>query len=149
GCFIKKVVEPARKREIVDYVMSLELLSERRSCQLIGISRRTYRYESVKDDQSLIEALNRFAEQYPGYGFWKLYYTLRRSGCLWNHRGVYSVFCTLKLNIRRRIRKRLPERVQLPLTLPTLPDISWSMDFMSGILYSGRRFRILNIVYDF
>jgi putative transposase len=143
------VVEPALKREIVAYVLSLELLSERRSCRLIGISRRTYRYQSVKDDQAVIEALSSESERHPGYGFWKLYHTLRRKGHIWNHKRVYRVYCTLRLNIRRRVRKRLPRRVQQPLALPALPDISWSMDFMSDSLYSGPRFRILNIVDDF
>lgn len=143
------MVEPALKREIVEYVLSLELLSERRSCKLIGISRRTYRYKTVKDDSVLVEALSKAADLHPGYGFWKLYHTLRRSGCLSNHKRVYRVYCTLKLNIRRRVRKRLPKRIQLPLAQPTLPDVSWSMDFMSDSLYSGRRFRILNIVDDF
>lgn len=137
------------KREIVAYVLSLQVLSERRSCQLIGISRRTYRYESIKDDLVVIEALSKAAELHPGYGFWKLYHTLRREGCLWNHKRVYRIYCKLKLNIRRRIRKRLPKRVREPLAVPSMPDISWSMDFMSDSLYSGRRFRVLNILDDF
>lgn len=137
------------KREVVEYVLSLELLSERRSCKLIGISRRTYRYESVKNDLEVIEALSRESELHPGYGFWKLYHCLRRKGCLWNHKRVYRVYCALKLNIRRRVRKRLPKRIRQPLALPSLPDMSWSMDFMSDSLYSGRRFRVLNIVDDF
>lgn len=143
------MVEPALKREIVDYVLSLQLLSERRSCKLIGISRRTYRYHSVKDDRIVIEALTKAVELHPGYGFWKLYHTLRRNGCLWNHKRIHRVYCGLKLNIRRRVRKRLPKRVREPLEVPLKPDHSWSMDFMSDSLYSGRRFRLLNIIDDF
>jgi putative transposase len=53
------------------------------------------------------------------------------------------------MNIRRRVRKRLPKRVKEPLTIPGQSDQVWSMDFMNDSLYDGRRFRILNIIDDY
>lgn len=55
----------------------------------------------------------------------------------------------MKLNIRRRAKKRLPERVKQPLTVPTAPNQVWSIDFMSDSLTDGRRFRVLNITNDY
>lgn len=143
------MVTPALKREVADYVISVHRVSEHRSCGLAGISRRTYRYESIKDDDPLIEALNALAGRYPGNGFWKLYDRLRRMGHRWNHKRVYRVYCALKLNIRRKVRKRLPRRVARALEVPKTADVCWSMDFMSDSLYTGRKFRLLNIVDDF
>jgi putative transposase len=55
----------------------------------------------------------------------------------------------MKLNIRRRARKRLPERVKQALSVPTAPNQVWSIDFMSDSLVDGRKIRLLNIIDDY
>ena len=54
----------------------------------------------------------------------------------------------MRLNIRRRAKKRLPERVKKPLFVPETVNEVWSMDFMSDALWNGRKFRLLNIADD-
>jgi len=55
----------------------------------------------------------------------------------------------MKLNIRRRAKKRLPDRVKQPLTIPEAPNQVWSIDFMSDTLVDGIRFRLFNVLDDF
>jgi putative transposase len=55
----------------------------------------------------------------------------------------------MKLNIRRRSKKRLPSRIKQPLTVPTGPNMVWSIDFMSDSLMDSRKFRLLNVIDDF
>ena len=50
------------------------------------------------------------------------------------------------LNQKRRTKKRLPDREPQPLEVPAEMNHTWSFDFMSDALYSGRRFRCLNII---
>jgi putative transposase len=100
-------------------------------------------------DRPVIEALQAMAEAKPGLGFWKLHRRLRKRGYEWNHKRVHRVYCELKLNLRRRPKKRLPKRDPQPLAVPLTPNQAWSADFMSDALYGGTRFRTFNVLDDF
>lgn len=127
-------------------------LSIRRACASVGLSRSAW-YRPAVDwvtrDESITEALGALAEKKPGLGFWKLFRRLRRKGHKWNHKRVYRVYCLLKLNLRRRTKKRVPQRNPLPLVVPDRPNLIWSADFVSDALYHGPRFRTFNVIDDF
>lgn len=59
------------------------------------------------------------------------------------------MYCQMRLNIRRRARKRIPIRVKQTLYRPEGANRVWSLDFMSDSLWDGRKFRLLNIIDDF
>ena len=52
----------------------------------------------------------------------------------------------MKLNQKRRAKRRLPDRPRVPLAVPSEPNHTWSFDFMSDMLYSGHRYRVMNII---
>ena len=127
-----------------------EKLSVRRACKLVSLSRSVMTYCKVRrDDSSLIEALHQLVEKHPTIGFWKCYYRLRRKGVLCNHKRLYRVYTLLRLNVRRKARRRVPQRIKEPLLLPETINKAWSMDFMCDSLVDGRRFRLLNIIDDY
>jgi putative transposase len=127
-----------------------EKLSVRRACKLLSLPRSVMMYQKVpKDDSSLIEALHQLVEKHPTIGFWKCYYRLRRNGYGCNHKKLYRVYTLLRLNVRRRAKRRLPQRIKEPLELPAAINQGWSMDFMCDSLVDGRRFRLLNIIDDY
>jgi len=107
-----------------------------------------YYYKSQKDDTEVIEALQDLAFKHPTYGFRKLFAYIRRSGKQWNHKRFYRVYKLLKLNRRRKGKRRLPSRVKQPLVKQELINQSWSMDFMSDSMVGGRRFRTFNLIDD-
>jgi len=125
-------------------------LSERQACQILQISRTVYRYQAIKpDDAEIIEHLLQIAEHKPRWGCKKMSQYLRNQGHRWNHKRVRRVYCELGLNLRVKPKKRLPSREPKPLAQPIAANLSWSLDFMSDSLSSGRAFRTLNIIDDF
>ena len=114
------------------------------------LPRSTYQYQhKEKDDRVIEEALTEVVGKHPAIGFWQSYHRFRNRGEKWNHKRVRRVYRKMNLNIRRKPKKRLPERVKQPLTVPTAPNQMWSLDFMSDALVDGRKFRLLNVIDDF
>lgn len=77
------------------------------------------------------------------------YKRIRREGIIWNHKRVARVYKLMGLNKKKRTRKRIPARAKQALVAPSVPNQTWSMDFMADRLMNGRRFRVLNIIDDY
>ena len=135
---------------MVDFAREAHSSSIRRACRVVGISDSVYRYKpDISRDEPVILKLQEANERYPAHGFDKLFKILRCWGHPWNHKRVHRIYCELKLNKRRRGRKRLPSRYPQPLCVPATANQCWSMDFMSDSLFCSRRFRTFNVVDDF
>ncbi|MBA3786177.1 MAG: IS3 family transposase, partial [Acidobacteria bacterium] len=146
----KKALEPVAKRAVVLHLQSEHQMSERRACRLISLARSVFRYAAhPRDDREVQAALAALAQRHPEFGFRKMFLTLRRFGHLWNHKRVYRVYCELKLNLKRKHKRRIPTRNPLPLAVPLQANQVWSADFMSDALWNGRRFRTFNVIDDF
>ena len=85
--------------------------SERLACKALELRRSVYRYRPQPNrDGEIIKLLLELAHGRPEQGFGKLFRRLRRLGHGWNHKRVYRVYCALKLNKRRKGKRRLPTR---------------------------------------
>ena len=125
-------------------------VSVRQACRIVSLPRSVASYQNKqKDDSSLIEALHQLVDKHPTIGFWKCYFRLRRKGCTCNHKRLYRVYKLLRLNVRRKTRRRIPQRIREALLIPETVNQGWSMDFMCDSLVDGRRFRLLNIIDDY
>jgi putative transposase len=132
----------------------VEILKERtvsigRACRILDLPRSMFYYQSSRDDSELEEKLRSLAERYPTKGFWDYYSRIRSEGIIWNHKKVKRVYVKLGLNIRRKVKRRLPGREKQPLRNADYMNQCWSMDFMSDALESGRKVRVLNVIDDF
>lgn len=127
-----------------------EQCSISQACRIVQLSRSSYQYKhKPKDDSEIQDALTAVISKHPAIGFWQSYYRFRNKGNLWNHKKVRRIYREMKLNIRRRAKKRLPERVKQPLIIPSAANQTWSIDFMSDALTDGRKFRLLNVLDDY
>ena len=124
-------------------------VSIHKAYKALGLPRSLHYYQSRKDDSGVIEALQMHVEEHPTHGFPKTFAYLRRNGHSWNHKRVHRVYTDLKFNIRRKGKRRLPERIKQPLAKRDAINQCWSIDFMSDSLLNARRFRTFNVLDDF
>ena len=125
-------------------------VSLRQGCGAVGLPRSSYSYQpKPREDQPIIDELLALVQAHPAIGFWQCYHRLRSRGHEWNHKRVYRVYTGLRLNIRRRARKRLPARRKQQLFQPERINQVWSLDFMHDSLWNGRCYRLLNVLDDY
>lgn len=135
---------------MTDWVLKEHGVSKQRACRITGLSRSVYAYVARRDDkEQIVERLGELSGDYPMEGFWKLYGRMRQEGDSWNHKRVWPVYQAMGLNIKRKAKRKPPKRGKAPLTQPEGANETWSMDFMSDSLSTGRKFRTLNILDDF
>lgn len=143
------MVSSADRKKTTAYLHSTYEISISRACKTIGFPKSVYYYTSIKDDSEVIEKLEGLVQVKPTRGFPYYFNRLRNEGYGWNHKKVKRVYNALGLNIRRKHKRRLPMRIQMPLNVPDNANYSWSMDFMHDTLSNGRKVRILNIIDDY
>lgn len=97
----------------------------------------------------MITKLHEYAQTYPTRGFDDYYGKIRNEGLEWNRKRVLRVYRLVKLGLRRKHKRRLPARVKEPLEQQQMPNRSYSMDFVSDVLMTGRKVRVLNIMDDY
>jgi putative transposase len=135
---------------MVKYVMQEHGISERQACEMLHLSRSVLHYQAKKrEDDEIAKVLCELAARKPSWGFRKMRDYLKNQQRGWNHKRIRRVYCAMGLNIRIKPKKRLPKRIPQPLMQPESANLSWSVDFMSDSLSSGRAFRTLNIIDDF
>ncbi|MBK7657844.1 MAG: hypothetical protein IPJ28_01285 [Betaproteobacteria bacterium] len=90
-------------------------LAMSRACSAARLSRAAYsrpvQDQGVRDGE-IIAALNDLIAVELRWGFWKCYDRLRQMGRPWNHKRVHRIYCDMRLNQKRRTKRRLPTRQQ-------------------------------------
>jgi len=124
-------------------------LSERTACNLAGISRSVFRYESVKNPElHLRDEIKAIAQKHRRFGYRRIWLMLRRDYPSINLKKIYRLYMEEKLTVRRRRRTKATfERI--PLETPTRPGEQWAMDFIHDRLESGRKVKTLVVVDEF
>jgi len=143
-------LRPAEKRQLACYIRKVHQASLRQACSLVQIDLSVYYYRpKCKGDQTIRDRLSELAIAHSSWGFWMMFKRLRNLEHTWNHKRVYRIYTEMKLNLRRKYKKRLPCRPKEPLQQPLHPNLTWSMDFMHDGLLEGRTFRSFNVIDDF
>ena len=144
-----KTLTPSAKREAIRIMTEEHGLPIIRACQAARLSRAAYYRPGIDRagrDPELITALQAIVVEEQRWGFWKCRDRLRAQGYGWNHKRIWRVYCQLRLNLPRRTKRRVPQRVRQPLLVEPRMNAVWALDFMRDTLYSGRVFRTLNVI---
>lgn len=126
-------------------------MSERQACHTVQLSRCVYRYQAKRTtDEPIVQELRQLADKQPRWGCEKMSDYLRnQAGHAWNHKRIRRVYRAMALHLKRKPKKRLPAREAQRLAVPEQRNQTWSLDFMSDALSTGRMFRTLNLIDDF
>ncbi|WP_412125869.1 IS3 family transposase [Vibrio cyclitrophicus] len=146
-----KVLTVEDKRKAVKVIQKGTQLSERRACLLVGIQRASMRYQpqSNREYDKLQARIKELALERRRFGYRRIHRLLRREGFDVNHKRVYRLYCELGLMVSKRRRRKSQYVEREPLLLPSVPNHTWSMDFVMDALSNGRRIKCLTIVDDY
>jgi len=126
-------------------------LSQRRGCELAGISRSCWAYEKrPNDDEPIIALLRAYAQAEKRAGYWRAYGDLRQQGLRINHKRVQRLWQLAQLQVppRKRRRRRRSASQAVPLRAER-PRHVITYDFLEDSTADGRKLRILTIVDEF
>ncbi len=109
---------PSAKRQAIAHMVSPHRMSVVRACHAVRLARAA-RYRPPRDrlerDRPVVDTLTAQVDQNARWGFWKLFDRLHNLGYPWNHKRVYRIYCTLRLNRAQRTKRRVPRRPRIPL----------------------------------
>lgn len=146
------MVNPSRRKELVQKAVQRDGISIKLACTTFGISETCYRCKAnlSGENQKIADWLLRLTTTYKRWGFGLCFLYLRNVkgyGC--NHKRVYRIYRELELNLRIKPKRRLKRDFPGELGVPIAPNQVWSMDFMSDQLVSGKTFRTFNVMDDY
>jgi putative transposase len=132
-------------------MMTEKKVSQRRACRWIGLSRNALNEPVLvkEKDATLKEQIETLAHRHKQWGVLKIHRRLRKQGELANHKRIRRLYRLAGLNLRRKVKKKLPDAVRKPLPEATAFNGCWSLDFTSDSLQDGRKFRTLNVLDDY
>jgi len=138
------------RRELVRDMRQAYVLSERRACGLVGITRWINRYQSCRDPQvDLRMRLRELAGTRVRYGYRRLTVLLRREGRQVNAKRIYRLYREEELQVRTKKRAKRAAHVRVPLATASRRNQRWSMDFVSDRFSNGLWFRVLTVLDQF
>ena len=125
--------------------MKNHTVSERRSCELIGMARSSYRYiPVVRSDSKLVARLHEIAEAEPMAGYRMAWAYLRQAGVCVNHKRVHRIWREEELTQRLKKGRKRTKGGSVPLQA-THANHVWTYDFIHDRTEDDQPLRMLTI----
>jgi len=129
------MVSLADRRRGAKYLEGANAVSERRACQVVGIARSTKRRPSGRTEETaLVTEIHWLSEQYPRFGYRKIYDRLKGSGWRVGRERVRL--------LRRGASTIDPQSARYP-------NHVWSYDFVADQTTDGKTLRFLTVIDEY
>lgn len=146
----KKLLRLGSRRKAVDWAIKEKSYTQRRACALACIDPRVYRRTSKRPvDTELRARMKDLASERRWFECRWLHILLKREGWEANWKKLYRLYREEGLTVRERGGRKRASGTRAPMAIPQGPNQRWSLDFVSGALADGLRFRILWVIDDF
>jgi putative transposase len=138
----------AEQREAVHFLTACGL-SVRRACVLVHLPRATFQYQARPrpEEESLLMNITALAQQYPRFGYRRIWALLRRTRPI-NRKRVHRLWQRARLQVKRVPRRRVRRQRAVP-QVATAPQHVWAYDFVEDCMMDGCSLRILTVMDEF
>jgi putative transposase len=82
------------------------------------------------------------------FGYWRIGIMLEREGVTMSRKKLYRLYKEEGLSVRRRRGRKNARGTRTPMPIAILPNVRWSLDFVSDTFGASRKFRILAVNDD-
>ncbi|OPY85631.1 MAG: IS2 transposase TnpB [Smithella sp. PtaU1.Bin162] len=93
--------------------------------------------------------MKELANKHKRYGSPRLHVLLKKEGLVQNHKRTERIYAEEGLAIRRKRKKKQSPLLQISLPEASLPNETWSMDFIHDSCVNSAKVKVLTIVDDF
>jgi len=148
------MVTPNRRRVIVNDLVGVFGVSQRRACRVTGQHRSVQRHKPAPPptDEELIRAwLRAFARRRPRWGWRRAHTGLINDGHTVNKKRVQRLWRDegLQVPTKRRKKRLIGIGANVGAMSPIAPDALWALDFQFDHTIDGRQVKLLNIIDEY
>lgn len=147
------MVSPQHKKRAARFLVDEQLLSVRRACRALRLSRSTFFFKKSADSdrqKRLETAINRLSQEYPRYGYRRITAMLRREGWVVSFNKVQKIRRELGLRVSQKKSKRKPSSNDKVIEgSAKYINHVWSWDFIFDATEDGRPVKIMTLVDEY
>lgn len=143
------MVGAPQRREAVRLLVDGHV-SQRRACQLVGISRSHWQYRPRgRSHPQLVERLHSLAQQHPRYGYRRVWKALCQEIEPLNPKRIHRLWKLEGLSLhRRRRRKRRLSSGSVPCHAESVNHV-WTYDFVHDSCANGQKLKMLTVLDEY
>ena len=145
------MVSPSQRRAAAAVIIEELDISQRKACQIVGISRTTLRRPlaaSTPDDPDAAfrEHLRAYAAAHPRWGYRRAHHDAVAAGWRVNHKKTQRIWREEGLRVPLRRHRKRRGMSTTPAVKAQYPNHIWAIDFQYDTTDDGRKFRSVSII---